>query len=135
MYRLEQIDYICLKVLGFHHKAFSLLDNIQGYGLSHGGFFCPEEGIVPEKSGFTCYSSDDDLDVGSLSSGSLVKQTKDHLSTHVDILDSSSSSSDVYHEGTFLVQLQIVFLTVLLASPVNTVLRMSSILHELEMIL
>ena len=57
------------------------------------------------------------------------KQTKAHLSMHVDILDSSSSSADVSHKRTFLVQLQIVFLTVSLASQVNTGLRMKAILN------
>ena len=40
-YGLENIKYVCLKVLGCHHKSFANSQYLEGFGMTVGGFFFP----------------------------------------------------------------------------------------------
>jgi hypothetical protein len=45
---LKNIDYVCLKMLGFHHSSFIPVESMNGFGMSLGGFFLP---VFPKSSG------------------------------------------------------------------------------------
>ena len=40
-YGLENIKYVCLKVLGCHHKSFANSQYLEGFGMTVGGLFFP----------------------------------------------------------------------------------------------
>ena len=46
-YGLKNIDYVCLKMLGFHHPSFIPVESMNGFGMSLGGFFLP---VFPKSS-------------------------------------------------------------------------------------
>ncbi len=40
-YGLDNIRYVCLKILGCHHESFSVTQQFEGFGMTEGGFFFP----------------------------------------------------------------------------------------------
>ena len=40
-YGLNNIDYVCLKVLGCHHASYVNSEHVEGFGMTVGGFFFP----------------------------------------------------------------------------------------------
>ena len=40
-YGLGNIRYVCLKILGCHHKSFAVTQQLEGFGMTVGGFFFP----------------------------------------------------------------------------------------------
>ena len=40
-YGLNNVDYVCLKVLGCHHASYISSEHVEGFGMTVGGFFVP----------------------------------------------------------------------------------------------
>ena len=38
---LDNINYVCLKVLACHHESFAITHHLEGFGMTVGGFFFP----------------------------------------------------------------------------------------------
>ena len=110
-YGLENINYVCLKVLGCHHKSYVISQYLEGFGMTVGGFFFPcfekhDDSVTAECTSHhdkvekqnvaSKFFSDDDT---SGSSGSeSVEIVKEKKQKNRNECESSSESVEIVHE-------------------------------------
>ena len=88
-YGLGNIRYVCLKILGCHHKSFAVTQQLEGFGMTVGGFFFPR------------FDKDDDSGKPGVASQNdkFEKQNFASKSFHRDSSgESSSESVKIVHE-------------------------------------
>ncbi len=83
---LDNIDYVCFKVLGCHHSSYSSSKFDKGFGMTVGGFFFP------------CFENDDSFSKGRLVDNILMKeQYTDSKRSDTETSVPSSSESDIFY--------------------------------------
>ena len=80
-YGLGNIRYVCLKILGCHHKSFAVTQQLEGFGMTVGGFFFP------------CFDHDCEKPVAASQNDKVEKQNLASKSFHCDSSGESRSES------------------------------------------
>jgi hypothetical protein len=112
-YDLDNIRYVCLKVLGCHHESFAVTQQLEGFGMTEGGFFLPSfkkhddcgkpvaasQNYKVEKQNFASKSFEGDFSgTSSSESVEIVNAAKKrNQNEFADYFHSDSSSSDSSH--------------------------------------
>ena len=110
-YGLENIKYVCLKVLGCHHKSFANSQYLEGFGMTVGGFFFPCFEKHDDCETAECISQNDkvekqnvasklfrDDDTSGTSGSESVEIVKVKKKKHRNECESSSESVKIVHE-------------------------------------
>ena len=81
-YGLNNVDYVCFKVLGRHHSSYSKSVRVEGFGMTVGGFFFP------------CFKKHDESLQFAVHDWSVKKQLFESKLSSGDLSGESSSESE-----------------------------------------